>query len=338
MPRAEIAPSVVSAASPTEYEPAKFISSGSTLLDLVLGGGWAQGRVSNIVGDKSTGKTLLAIEATANFKRKSRLDRIRYGEAEAAFDRDYAQTMGLPKDISLSEEMRTVEDFHKDLDSFMTGLKGTDPALYVLDSLDSLTDDAELERELGDATYGTAKAKLMSEFFRRSTRSMASKNCSLMVISQIRDKIGVTFGETKTRGGGKALDFYCSQIIWLAEIGKLKRTYQGIDRVVGLTILAKCKKNKVGPAYRDAEIDLIFGYGIDDDISMLKWLKKAKVDISRISNHTAEQWPLMIADARRRQDRASMQQLNRILRGAVVDRWLEVDQHLAPPCSKYGDE
>jgi recombination protein RecA len=195
-----------------ESDSVEFISSGSYLLDRALGGGWAGSRVINIVGDSSSGKTLLAIEACINFALAGSAEYIRYGEAEEALDDSYAERMGLPRGIqrTKSNELRTVEAFSIDLMKFLKKLDGKHPALYVLDSLDSLSNAAELGNDLGDQGYGTAKPKLLSEFFRRIIGELTDKRCTLLIISQLRDNIGVMFGEKSKRAGGRALNFYAS--------------------------------------------------------------------------------------------------------------------------------
>src|SRR3990172_1731587 len=131
-----------------------FISSGCAVLDCVLGGGWPLGRVVNIVGDKSTGKTLLAIEAAANCAATFTKGRIWYREAEAAFDRNYAAALGMPlARVSFGDaRLRTVEDLFEDLAGAIKslGVKGP-PGLYIVDSLDALSDRAELDRDMGEA-------------------------------------------------------------------------------------------------------------------------------------------------------------------------------------------
>jgi recombination protein RecA len=144
-----------------------FITSGSTLLDLALGGGWAERRIANVVGDKSTGKTLLCIEATANFAIKYPKGKIRYREAESAFDKGYAQALGMPIDrIDFgSKKIETVEDLFEDLTKICE--KARQKEFVVVDSLDALSDRSELEREIDEGSYGANKAKKMSELFRR---------------------------------------------------------------------------------------------------------------------------------------------------------------------------
>src|SRR5271166_2077527 len=121
----------------------QYFPSGSSLLDLALGGGWALGRIFNIIGDSSTGKSLLALEGFINFQRTFPKGRMRYAEAEAALDSAYADSMGFPQEVERPEEpISTVEEFQFDLDNFIKKCKSNEPGLYILDSLDSLTDDA----------------------------------------------------------------------------------------------------------------------------------------------------------------------------------------------------
>ena len=140
----------------------QFISSGCKLLDCVLGGGWVLGRIANIVGDRSSGKTLLAIEACANFARQYSKGNIYYREAEAAFDVRYAETLGLPTDrVDFSDSFHTVEDMFEDLTKVLES--ESKAGLYIVDSLDALSDRSELKRDMDKGSYGAEKAKQMSE-------------------------------------------------------------------------------------------------------------------------------------------------------------------------------
>lgn len=252
-------------------KPSRFIHSGCTVLDKALGGGWAERRIANIIGDKSAGKTLLAIEASANFHQKYPKGRIFYRESEAAFDKSYAQSLGMPIEaVDFGDPIDTVEQFFDDMTEAVA--KSNKPTLYVLDSLDALSDDAEMQRGLNEPTYGTEKARKMSQLFRRLVRDMASSNLTLIIISQIRSKIGMAWGRKTTRAGGIAMDFYASQVVYLSHMGSLSRTVDGVKRPVGLKIHAKIDKNKVGPPLREADFTLQFGYGIDDLTSCVNWL------------------------------------------------------------------
>jgi recombination protein RecA len=306
-----------------------FLPTGSINLNLVLGGrpegGWAQGRIVNIVGDRSSGKTLLAIEACANFASLYDPKRIRYAEAEAAFD----------EVVKLGRDILTVEDFYTDLAEFLEEMKGGhEPCLYVLDSLDALSDEAEMKSGFDDPTYGTAKARKMSQLFRRITNAVESSNCTLIIISQVRAKIGVAFGEKTTRSGGKALDFYASQILWLSELGKVTRTLHGEKRVVGLEVRARARKNKVAPPYRETELTILFNYGVDDEQSMLLWLKEHK-SFGQIIEWSEAETKRRLAEARERQDREALKMINAKLRDAVSAEWLEIEQELKPTIAKY---
>jgi recombination protein RecA len=259
----------------------KFIHTGCTLLDCVLGGGWPLSRVSNVVGDKSTGKTLLAIEASANFAQQYPKGLIRYREAEAAFIPSYAEALGMPLDrVELwdEEEMgkpfATVETFEEDLKDFLRVCREDNlPGLYIVDSLDALSDNDELERKTGEATYGTAKSKAMSQMFRKLVREIESADVHLMVISQVRDNIGAMFAASKyKRSGGHALDFYATHVIYLTHLKTMVRTVSKVKRVTGVRIGAKCTKNKVSLPMRSCDFDLMFGFGLDDLGAALRWL------------------------------------------------------------------
>ncbi len=258
------------------------ISSGCGLLDCSLGGGWAEGRFINIVGDSSAGKTLLAIEASANFHLKHDDGLIKYRDKENAVDPIYAASVGLPIDVvdfgDEEGEFNTVEDFERDLKAFAAKLKGR-PGLYVMDSLDSLTDDAEVKRDEAEGddrkgTFGVNKAKQMSGLFRKCVRLTKRHNLTVIIISQTRDAINVTFGEKNTRSGGRALEFYCRQIVWLAKMDKVKATKGKIERVIGVNVRANPKKNNYGAPFRDVEFPIYYSYGVDDVRAGLNWLNK----------------------------------------------------------------
>jgi recombination protein RecA len=256
----------------------QFIHSGSTLLDLALGGGWARRRVANIIGDKSSGKTLLMIEAAANFARQEPRGKIRYREFEAAFDKDYAQALGMPVDRvdfgDPKQPAETVEDLAEELEYRIEHSKA--PELIIVDSLDAVRTRAELKRGFDEASYNVEKAKAMSKLFRQYTTGMAASDITLLVVSQIRDRIGVKFGRKWTRNGGHAMDFYASQIVVLAQTGSTVRSIDGVTRTVAIKVKAKVDKNKISLAYRDAEFPILFGYGVDDKRSMREWLDKIK--------------------------------------------------------------
>jgi recombination protein RecA len=281
---------------PSPNTKLEFIPSGCTLLDCVLGGGWPLGRISNIVGDRSTSKTGLVMEACSNFAIKYPKGRILYRESEAAFDVDYAESMGMPVnrvEFAPPDKFFTVEDFFEDLSRILDDLaKSNIPALYALDSLDALSDRDELEREIDKGSYGAAKAKKLSELFRRLVQKIERTRVCLLIVSQVRDNIGVTFGQQYSRSGGRALDFYASLIVYLAKIKTLDRTIGGVKRATGITVRVKCTKNKISMPMRECDFDYEFGYGINSVKASLDWLKSvgkltaddAKITLNKLTD------------------------------------------------------
>lgn len=295
-------------------ENIQFIHTGCTLLDLVLGGGWALGRIVNVVGDRSTGKTLVAMEAIANFFRQYQNGDCWYNEAESAFDSDYARALGIPFDrVNYKQDCTTVEELYEHIDAVVFNKKrhASRPGFYIIDSLDALSDKAEMSRGIDEGSFGAAKAKKLSEFFRRTTQRLKTTNTCLMVISQVRDAIGVMFGEKHSRSGGKALDFYVSQALWLANIEALKQEISKIKRQVGVRIRARCKKNKVALPFRECEFNIKFGYGIDDTSASLEFLEKLGVSANGVS-----------PDA---------------LRELVVKHWYSIEKGFLPTERKYNN-
>jgi protein RecA len=315
-----------------------FVESGCKLLDCVLGGGYVLGRVVNIVGDRSSGKTLLAIEASANFKRQYPKGVIRYLEAEAAFDEEYAQALGMPTSaVSFATDIDTIEGWFADLNKTMDALPEGVPCLYVVDSLDSLSDTKEMARKDDEDSFGAAKAKKISEGFRKIIRRIEEKQVLLVVISQLRDNIGAMYGAKTKRSGGRALDFYASHILWLAEIGKSKKTINGVERVVGINVKATCKKNKVGMAYRECAFTLVFGYGIDDVSANVEWLLTvaggaAVLETLRL---TAKGYKAALSRLRD-QGAEAMAPVREQLNNAVVQAWRDVEVEFLPKAGKYG--
>jgi recombination protein RecA len=309
--------------SPKQRErvPLRFFSSGCTPLDLVLGGGFPLGRMSNIIGDKSSGKTLLAIEACANFDITFPEGKMYYHEAEAAFDDDYARRLGMPVDrITFIRDIDTVEVMFEKL---LEILQENNEILYIIDSLDAISDKSEKERKIDAGSYGGDKPKKMSELFRRLAKSIENSQMHLMIISQERDKIGVTFGRKSTRSGGRALDFYASQILWLAEIGKIKRTIQKVDRKIGIEVKAKCEKNKVGLPFRECEIPILFGYGIDNITACLTWLKSVgRLEESGFTTIGTENIETELDLAKKVTD-------------LTIQVWNEIEENFRPKVSKY---
>lgn len=315
----------------------EFIHTGCTLLDCVLGGGWPIGRISNIVGDKSTSKTGLSIEACSNFARQYPNGKIYYRESEAAFDLAYAESMGLPAnrvEFAPDGQFHTVEDFFEDLSKILDELaKSKVPALYILDSLDALSDRDELTRDIDKGSYGAAKAKKLSELFRRLVQKIENTKVSLIIVSQVRDNIGVSFGPSYTRSGGRALDFYASIIVYLAKLKTIERQVKGVKRPVGIEIRAKCTKNKISLPMRECDFTYEFGFGINSLKASVEWLKDVKrLDDAGISNPDQ-----FIKQLEGMSDEEYWQEVNS-LEDEVKKIWNEVEKSFMPSRRKYSYE
>lgn len=315
----------------------QFVSTGCALLDCALGGGLALGRTANVVGDKSTAKTGTATEVMINFALQFPKGHIAYRETEAAWDDGYAEAMGLPIDRidfgDREDPIITVEDFYADFDEFCDArIKDGTPGCYVLDSFDALSDDAEMSRDIDKASFGAAKAKKMSEMFRKITRKQEQANVLLFIVSQVRDNIGAMFGEKHKRSGGKALDFYASQVFWLAHLKILKRTINKVERPYGIDLKAKVKKNKVGMPFREAEFSFEFAFGINDLLASVNWLNEVdRLDAIDLKKGEFKDYVKNIStmpSAEYAEERARAAE-------AVKLVWAEVETTFLPKRSKY---
>ena len=313
----------------------EFVSTGCCILDSVLGGGYVLGRIANLVGDKSTGKTLLAIEASANFALAYPDGIIRYAEAEAAFDERYAEALGMPIDrVQFAKNILTVEDVFEDIEKYLKEWEGK-PCLYIIDSLDALSDRAEQGRKIDEGSYNMNKQKKLGEMFRRLVQKVEESRMLILIISQIRDKIGVSFGETKTRSGGKSLDFYASQVFWLSEVEKMKRTVDKVERITGVRVKARCKKNKIGLPFRECEFPVLFGYGIDDLTASVEWLLDIKrEELLKDLGLSAAGYKIRISSIRNKGG-LEAQKLRKQLQEIVINEWRRIETSFLPQSKKY---
>lgn len=281
---------------PKQEKKRVLIPSGSVMLNLACSNTWhgafEAGRMSNLIGDSSSGKTYLALEMLAQCAMDKRFDdySLIYDDAEHALSMDIESLFGkkLAKriqgpdgPIETTEPSRTVEDFHYNVKSELE----SGPCIYVLDSFDALSAEADLEkieemrkaREAGKeitGSYNLAKPKKASQILQDITCQIERTKSFLLIISQTRDNITPGSFEKKTRSGGKALKFYAQHEIWLAVTGKLKQTVHGKPRVIGSELKAKVSKNKLTGSFREVEFNFRHGYGCDDIASALDFLKQ----------------------------------------------------------------
>ncbi len=266
--------------APTEVR--EFVSSGSSMLDLVISngpnGGFPVGRITEITGLEASGKSLLAAHTLANTQKKGGV--AVYIDTENAVSHEFLQAIGVDLEKMLYVPLDTIEDIFEAIEHIIETIRSSDRdrlVTIVVDSVAGSTTKVEAESDYDKDGWATSKAIIISKAMRKITNMIGRQKVTLIFTNQLRQKLGVMFGDPWTTSGGKALAFHSSVRLRLKQMGQIKMKIDGVDQVIGIKCRAQVVKNRVGPPLRMINYDMYFDSGIDDFGGWLGTLKDYKI-------------------------------------------------------------
>lgn len=251
----------------------EWLSTGCVVLDKILGGGLPLGRVTEIHGAESTGKSLLAAQVASAVQSYGGM--VAYADTETAVSKVMMEAVGVDIDQLLYASPDTIEDvweFFDDAIEAKRKMKDNGVLLLIWDSVAATSSDTEMENDYGKATMGT-HARLISQGLRKITRLISKDNIHLLLLNQIRKKIGVMYGDNTATFGGEAIKFHASIRIRLEHASKIKAGEKKHAKVIGTNTRAICIKNKIVAPYQSAMLPIYFGHGVDDALASFYYLK-----------------------------------------------------------------
>ena len=266
--------------APTEVR--EFVSTGSSMLDLVISngpnGGFPVGRITEITGLEASGKSLLAAHTLANTQKKGGV--AVYIDTENAVSHEFLQAIGVDLEKMLYVPLDTIEDIFEAIEHIIESIRSSDKdrlVTIVVDSVAGSTTKVEAESDYDKDGWATSKAIIISKAMRKITNMIGRQKVTLIFTNQLRQKLGVMFGDPWTTSGGKALAFHSSVRLRLKQMGQIKMKIDGVDQVIGIKCRAQVVKNRVGPPLRLINYDMYFDSGIDDFGGWLGTLKDYKI-------------------------------------------------------------
>jgi len=259
-----------------------WISTGSSMLDLAISnkphGGIPVGRITEITGLEQTGKSLLGAHILAETQRKGGLAVLI--DTETSVSREFFEAIGIDMKKMVYASVDTIEDIFESITKIIEVVRKSDKdrlVTIVVDSVSGASTKAEMETDFDKDGYATGKAIIISKALRKITNMVGREKVTLVFTNQLRQKLGVMFGDPWTTSGGKALQFHSSVRIRLKRLGGIKKTEQKVERIIGIHVRASMVKNRIGPPMRSADFDVFYESGVDDFGGWVKIMKEEKL-------------------------------------------------------------